>query len=523
MFRSFYVTNFIFFTGIGAFLGFGIDIFYKEKPKVTFNRNTNDGLPSTIINERNFLFTINDQYSNQRIPDFERRFTVSFDYNQINDGSVKKTLRIPFEKCSNETLKYWEGYFSSLPKENYLCFPKGKQWELSGIDNQGNFTRIRMQMEYCMNNTDPTIGALGSNCIPKEDTIKLLKGKRIQMHYIIENWLINSFDFSNPGRRTAYTGYAHTDALSWGRLYIYFKEILSDTDEGYFTVSKKQETFTAIESIDNEAIYSPESSAIFSHLIGNSRYKETYYRSYIKIQDVFAMMGEFLSAAVVIFRSLVNFYVLPLLANIFNDIIKLEAIPGKYSIKNLNILTSQKRRSNVISNSTVKNPSSSGNNFTLYNSDFSRVNNYVSMSKKAFNSISDTLDIELLKNTIKNISNKNFKNKVVIWERFLPCFNKNNEKLRLYKRLTMKMEKFLSFENLLKLTKDTKILKNVVFNNDSLKYISRLCLYPEKSSKEGVNEITLQENFIELVKMNDQNAIYLLKYLNRNEKNEQSD
>ncbi len=48
----------------------------------------------------------------------------------------------------------------------------------TGIVNQGNFTRMRMQMEYCMNNTESKKGALGSNCIPKEDTVDFMKGPK---------------------------------------------------------------------------------------------------------------------------------------------------------------------------------------------------------------------------------------------------------------------------------------------------------------------------------------------------------
>ncbi len=134
----------LFFTGIGAFLGFGNDIFYKEKPKVTFNRNINEGLPEMIINDKNFLFSIYDQYSDEQIPDFNRRFSLSFDYFEITDGSFKMTPRIPFEKCSENVLKLWDGYFSQISKENYYCFPKGKSWPIKGISTQGNYTTIRI-------------------------------------------------------------------------------------------------------------------------------------------------------------------------------------------------------------------------------------------------------------------------------------------------------------------------------------------------------------------------------------------
>lgn len=406
-----FMSVFLFFIGFGAFLGFGIGIFYKEKPRVIFDRNINSALPHMNIDETNFLFTVYDQFSDKLIPDFNRRFTISFDYTEVADGSYKRLRRIPFEKCSEDVLKLWDGYFSLIPKESYLCFPKGKKWPLKGIDNQGNFTRIRMQMEYCMNNTNPEIGALGSECIPKEDTVEFLRGKRIQMHYIIQNWLINTFDFENPGTKTAYTGYTNTDALSWARLTILFKEINTDTDEGYFIVSKKNEKFTAVESIINEAIYSPDSPAVFSHLIGYSRYRETYTRSYIKIQEVFAMMGGFLSLALFLLKTVVKKITFPSLVNIFNSIIKYEHIEDVFfaSTHNPHNTIFQSKKSNFITNTCNKNSSILENKIYLYNNELSGLRNLKSIKKNENINIDGKIDTQILNTNIKNILSKNYK------------------------------------------------------------------------------------------------------------------
>lgn len=95
-----FMSIFLFLVGIGTFLGFGIDIFYKLKPRLNFNRNINDAIPNMTITDRNFLFSIYDQYTDEEIPDFSRRFTVSFDYFNTTDGSFNMIQRIPFEKCS---------------------------------------------------------------------------------------------------------------------------------------------------------------------------------------------------------------------------------------------------------------------------------------------------------------------------------------------------------------------------------------------------------------------------------------
>ena len=291
--------------------------------------------------------------------------------------------------------------------------------------------------------------------------------------------------------------------------------MLTDTDEGYFVVSKKQEKFTAIEAIANEAIYSPETPAVFFQLIANSRYKETYTRSYIKVQDVFAMMGGFLSAGLLIFRILVRIYMAPRIANIFNSIIKLEPISNKNSVSLKYQNLREKGKSNFITNTSIKNPNTSDINLNLFNVELSKCNNYVSAMKKEH--MNETMDSVDIKNSIKNISSKNFYLEVGFWQRLFRFCGKNNEKLKIYDRLTIKMLKFTSLENLLKLTKNSKILKSVVFN-ETLRYISTLCLYPQKNSKEDMNPDILQDNFVELVKAKDNFATNLLSYFNKFEK-----
>lgn len=134
------------------------------------------------------------------------------------------------------------------------------------------------------------------------------------------------------------------------------------------------------------------------------------------------------------------------------------------------------------------------------------------MSNNTINNENHNPDV--IKKTIKNLSNKNFKIHVSFSKIFFPCFIKKNQKSRIYERLTMKMLKFISFENLLKLTKKTKVLYNLLMNG-SLKYISGLSLYPQNLFKKPSDPNTLQENFIELVTTNNQYAINVLNNLDQ--------
>jgi hypothetical protein len=74
------MTLLIIFIFIAAFVGFGIDIIQKRKPRVTFNRIKNQKIPEYNFTDDNFFFTLYDQASDRPIPNFERMFLVYYDY-----------------------------------------------------------------------------------------------------------------------------------------------------------------------------------------------------------------------------------------------------------------------------------------------------------------------------------------------------------------------------------------------------------------------------------------------------------
>jgi hypothetical protein len=284
-----------------AFLGFGRDMYEKKNPNVTFNRIVTSGQNlSKTIKDDNFLLAIYDQYSDLPFPDYERRFFIYYDYfyNEGN-GTSFTSPKIPLKKCKKEALSIWEGYFYVDPSL-YYCFPDNSNIDLLGVMNQGRHSSIRIQVDFCENNL------YIKDCIPKEDSQELISTGRIQMHYIIENTVIDSLNYTQPGSQAPYTNIVNTSPFSWTRLNILFKQINSITDTGFFVENFESELFIAIESVNYESTYSSGTNTIFSHMLGNSKYVETYSRRYIKIQDIFAMMGGFLNASMIILKFFVQ-------------------------------------------------------------------------------------------------------------------------------------------------------------------------------------------------------------------------
>jgi hypothetical protein len=478
-----------------AFLGFGRDIFEKKQPRVTFNRITDDqDIQQKNLTQSNFLFSIYDQYTDQPIPEFDRRFEVYYDFLDFRgEGMIDKNFRNPFEKCTREALKSYSEYLNMLPS-SYYCFPKGSEIELMGVMSQGKSSLVRLQLDFCKNNTDVSKGALKTDCYTREETQKFLSSKRIQMNYIIETANIDSTNYTHPGSRYVYSNSINTNAFSWTRLNILFKKIVVDTDIGFFIEDKKKWEVIALESVTSESYYSPETDTVFSFLIGNSPWKEIYSRYYIKIQDIFAMMGGFLNASIIILKFVVEFTVRPKLVDIFNKIYKYEVSDLYKNLKTQSV-------KDLVSNSTIMK-----NNF-LEPSILQDFNN----SRLKISQCDNNIKIEQMKSDLisneennsvfqllRNKKNKFYSTNMNNFKNVFRCFlsPKNDTQVKFYKIIEAKLKKIMSFEQFIKITKNVKIFKEIFFEEHQSEVI-KICQVPKKKKlSEPMNLEKITENLL---------------------------
>lgn len=514
----------IFIAGI-AFFGFGRDIFERKKPRVTFNRIINDETPYLLMTEKNFLFAIYDQYTDESIPDFERRFQNYFDITGMyGDGTVDRRYKIPMEKCSEEVKTYWKGYFSVDP-DIYYCLPKGFELVIRGVLNEGNETSIRFQTDYCSNNTDPKQGQVQIDCIQKEDTQILLASKRIQMHYILQDSLIDTYNYTSPVIPKVVTGLVNTNAFSWTRMTILFKKVVFNSDNGFFVEDLVKSSSIAVENIQPESIYSLATNTIFSHLIGHSRWQEVYNRSYIKIQDAFAMMGGFLNISIVLLSYVVKYISRPKLVDIFNrkyKYIKIDdekVLNGKYKKNHFSLTNNNLSKFNLKNNSTTI----QSNNFLvnqiieqdldskLKNKNLSnnlKIPNYIYPEEKHENNIDNNfsnnkgskikqgIDPE---NKIITTNNNNFVYELVkikknsnysipmnFLTRIFRICCRSNRNLRnlfyLHDKSNEKLDKVSGIENLFKLTRYVKLMRYLLLE-EYQREVFKLCPVPQKDLK----------------------------------------
>lgn len=316
-------TLFFGMLSVGVFLGFGRDLFSRENPAVMFNKLINEN-PVYQISYLNFLFAVYDQSSDKPFEELDRKFYSYIDYYDWPGDGTRTSKRYYLERCSTETIKKWDGYFKNV-KSNYFCLPKNVTLDIKGIYNEGKYTSLRLQIDFCKNNTNLDNDQIKTDCYSRDFIENNITG-RIQMHYLLESVKIDNKNYSNPGSAVVVSDTVNTNTNSWNRLKIFFKNIEIKTDKGFLVDDWESQILNSVDDIFSETVYTYGTNTIFSHLIGNSKYKDIFTRSYIKIQNIFALMGGFINAATLIFKYLIQYFCYPKLIDIFNNTYKYKAL-----------------------------------------------------------------------------------------------------------------------------------------------------------------------------------------------------
>jgi hypothetical protein len=478
-----------------VFFGFGNDIFYKRKPRVTFNRVINDRVPYHEFKDDNFLFTFYNQYTDRQFEDFERMFTVYYDYfNFMGDGKIEVSLRNPFEKCNKNSIKKWASYFR-YDAETYYCFPKNSTIPISGTRASGIFKGLRLQLDFCTNNTDPKKGQIKTDCFSQDNIKKLISTDRIQVHYLLGDNLVNIFDYETPFLNLPKEGNMNTDANSWSRVSFAFKEIRVNTDTGYLTTNVMESKAISIDSTENEFFYTPGTTTLISNLFFFSYWVENYNREYIKVQDVIAMMGGFVSFSLIVIKYVLAFITRPQIIDIFNSI---------YLYKNLKS-----------SKNTTKSRSDEYKEKKLKMKDMKKTNlnnDYVFISSPSSQNFEKRKQPQLEyikeKDFTKNFS---FQNKFGFCRSVIPFCTFPRKFKKHFLDIEKKMKNAISFESIIKVKKNQKLVNFLLFENYQ-RNIFKYCSIPQIKKPENIFNAFTNEIQIECINQIDSKILKSLKY-----------
>jgi hypothetical protein len=286
---------------------FGRDIVEKKFPNVTLNK-VMDSSMSYNLTFNNFAFALFNQLDSSPVTELERKFFQYLSIFTVKNGTTTED-KIFFEKCSKTHL---DRIYRELKtdRNSYYCFPEGKTITLKGIYGQGDYVATRLNVDYCTEkNSNRT------DCYNKNRTISTYAN--LQMHVIFDDIYSDSFNYTDPYSRTFYKAQIITNANTFSRQMIYFKNIQFITDKGWLSEDKYSQINGGIDYAETSLLSSPLTDTIFSHMFVTSRWKEVYNRSYIKLQGIFAYTGALMHVFLVGFKVIVSYTAFPEIHTLF--------------------------------------------------------------------------------------------------------------------------------------------------------------------------------------------------------------
>jgi hypothetical protein len=422
-----------------SFVAFGRDIFEKRNPSSTYSKGEAES-PYFEFNDTNtFMFGFIDLNS-QPVAEIDRKFRI---YLEQHDNSPERAASggkfniktiIPLVKCTEDRITPKIKGLMNLPLSSYYCLEKGARAILDGVYPVGTEKHIRLQVDLC---TEKSTGR--NDCYP--DSYIRNMG-RFKMHYILPNTFIDNGNYYEPGQPKLFSDEFVTNGVTFGRQHFWFKNVEYNTDVGWILEDIRQQNYTAIERIDN--IYIPDSntSTVFSMQYFMIGLKDTYKRGYIKIQGVFAYIGGFITFFKLFLTNFNNYFVFPEYVSLFfNSYNKAKTIRNDVNLIKLKELK----------------------------------NNYV-------NDLSNDSGWAIA--TISNISRKEMFGKLTICEKLMrSCCFKSNQlrgKINMLKSIVKLFNKKISIENIGKLSRELKLLKYILFDDDQ-KYLLQYVNIPDNS------------------------------------------
>ncbi len=464
-----------------AFVAFGKDIFQKKMPVVNYNKIISSDYNETyfLLTDENFAFTLLHQKNSSAVEDMERKFHFYLNVYDNFDTGYTDTL-YTFERCDKDRMQRIKNQLRTSP-ENYWCLPKNTTIEVKGVFLVGRFTSTRLNVDFCDN-----VKTNRTDCFPKNKTKSNLGN--IQMNIIFDEYYTDSINYDQPFNKTYYSDNILSTASTFSRQIFSIKTIEYNTDEGWILENLKTESRNAIDTATLSLIPSPETNTIYSHMFINSKWRDVYKRSYIKIQGVFAYIGGFISLSLQILGLVCEYFIHTDLLKLFSDKyfvkFKENIFPHKLDHSTDKLKSA---KSNIVNNFQMilneENKSASINNF------FNKVR-----TKKNYSVKSKQEDLSPCEKITKNLCCKS---------------NKLKEKVSQFIQIEDVYNKKISIENITKMSRNLHLMSFLLLDENHRKLMKILEIQKETNK---IQENDIRNLILDLeTKIEDSNP-----HLNKN-------
>lgn len=299
---------------------FGQDFFYRSNPKVRSQKVIPE-MAEKINLSRDVLALPWRIEDDSGIPvNFEgliypKLFYFFYDYNEQNQLTLSKKVTFNLTKCNDEIVKFPQ-LQKQLNLSNYYCWDwegSAQNFTYGGFWDTSFAHYFEINFEFCKERS-----------FSKSNTCTSLE--QLKSYFSSNNpWYFSTFypqytfrneDLDEPLRLVFKNYYYQFNLNSQKTDRWKFKKVILDDDQGWILQSNKNTSlisFDRIESdyslaLDSELTKEGSKSAFYKTVFYLEKDFDLFNRSFMKIQDLAAVVGGFLKILVVIFGFVSNFF-----------------------------------------------------------------------------------------------------------------------------------------------------------------------------------------------------------------------
>jgi hypothetical protein len=466
-------------TIVSLFLGFGMDLYQRKKPRATFNSSKE---PHRVVNFSNHNFTYAYRIENQlgSIIKNESIVTIkaSHFYQEIVDGKwqIKEINMMHNRNCQELGFsKEKENYYNTSLK-NWYCIDFN-ELKLGGYWN-GNFVNgIIINALQCQNSSENNF-----SCSSSEEIEKFFENNITSSNLFYSDLSIEALptldQYENPIKSSLINRYEMLSPKITKRKIITLKTTNINSDNGWFWTSINNDFLISVDGLFSDfTLKDPTNQNIlFTTFIYLDNKHETYNRSYTKIQEVIAAVGGFIK---IFYISMV--FIFKFISKIYKNLYLIQNIKFNEDKINKYLKEQESEKNNQSSLQTI--------NLNFNNIKTGTVN-------------IDSIKLQLNKKI--NLVNKKISLNEYLCHIFCKARKLNirtKETFKKYNYYNNYFNKNLNILNYFELIKDVDLLKKMVLNKHQLKLLKlihpKLKLYePAKSENDLVSILFEYFNFL---------------------------
>lgn len=274
------------------FFAFGIDLYERKNPKISFNTQI-ENYKLVNVSNSNFIFAfrIEDQMSHIVQRDDMFSFEIIYFLYQMNQNGV------------------WE-----IAKEQVLS--QKKCYDFPDIKQKEIYYNVSLAEWYCIDFNNTQIGGnwdgsfvagflidtkqcIGKTCLNFQELEKQFDNNYTSSNYFFSYLYMESLpmmdNYNNPLKSTLVNHYEMLNLQVTKRNIQVFKKVEINDDRGWLFSGLEQQSTFASDSLSSDFTFKDpqRQDILFSYFLYLGRKLDGYNRSYTKVQQVFAAIGGF--------------------------------------------------------------------------------------------------------------------------------------------------------------------------------------------------------------------------------------